>query len=102
MVTSGNASSNSRMLRTSAPREPVDALVAVADDGDLLWPAASRSDDLVLGGVGVLVLVDEDVLEPLLVVREHVGVLAEQQHGVHQQVVEVHRAGLRRRAWYSA
>jgi hypothetical protein len=35
------------------------------------------------------------VLEALLVVRQHVGVLAEQLHRLHQQIVEVHRAGLR-------
>ena len=53
-----------------------------------------QQDELVLRRVGVLVLVDQDVLEALLVVREHVGVLAEQRDGVHEQVVEVHRAGL--------
>ena len=58
------------------------------------WPAASCEGDLVLGGVGVLVLVDEDVLEALLVVRQHVGMVAEQLDGLHQQVVEVHRTGL--------
>ena len=49
--------------------------------------------DLVLGPVGVLVLVDEDVLEALLVVLEHVGMLVEQPHGDREQVVEVHGAG---------
>ena len=53
-----------------------------------------HEDDLVLGHVGVLVLVDEDVLEAVLERREHIGVLAEQAHHVHQQVVEVHSAGL--------
>ncbi len=60
----------------------------------LLVAAGEQQDDLVLGLVRVLVLVDEDVLEPFAVVLEHVGVLAEQPHGVDQQVVEVHRPGL--------
>ena len=56
--------------------------------------AGEQEDHLVLGLVRVLVLVDQDVLEPLAVVLQHVAVLAEQHDGLHQQVVEVHRAGL--------
>ena len=74
--------------------EPVHRLVAVTDDADVLVTAGEQQDDLVLGLVGVLVLVDEDVLEAPPIVIEDVGVLAEQPHGVDQQVVEVHRAGL--------
>ena len=74
--------------------EPVDRLVRVADDGDVVVAAGEQQDDLVLRLVGVLVLVDEDVLEALAVVVEHVGVVAEQAHGVDEQVVEVHRPGL--------
>ena len=56
--------------------------------------AASAEGDLVLRHVGVLVLVDQHVLEPLLIVRQHIGMVAEQLDGLHQQVVEVHRPGL--------
>ncbi|CAB4836394.1 unannotated protein [freshwater metagenome] len=76
------------------PAPPVDTLVAVADDGDLLVALGQGEGDLVLGGVRVLVLVDEDVLEALLVVRQYLTVFAEQLHGLHQQIVEVHRSGL--------
>src|SRR3712207_8123575 len=44
----------------------------------------------VLGAVGVLVLVDEDVTEALAVVLERFRVLGEEAHRQHQQVVEVH------------
>ena len=74
--------------------EAVHRLVGVADDGDVVVAAGEQEDDLVLGLVGVLVLVDEDVLEALAVVLEHVGVVAEQADGVDEQVVEVHRPGL--------
>ncbi len=40
--------------------------------------AGEEEDELVLRPVGVLVLVDEDVLEALAIVLEHVAVLAEQ------------------------
>ena len=74
--------------------EAVHALVVIADDGDLAVLGGEQQGDLVLRHVGVLVLVDQDVLEPLLVVRQHVGVVAEQLDRLHQQVVEVHRPGL--------
>ncbi len=53
-----------------------------------------ESDEHVLGVVGVLVLVDEDVAEPLLVVGEDVGERLEQLDGQHEDVVEVERGGL--------
>ena len=74
--------------------EAVHRLVGVADDGDVVVAAGEEEDDLVLRLVRVLVLVDEDVLEALAVVLEDVGVVAEQAHGVDQQVVEVHRPRL--------
>ena len=52
---------------------------------------AELDHELVLGDVRVLVLVHEDVLEALLVVLEHVGMLAEHAHGPNEEVVEVHR-----------
>ena len=55
--------------------------------------AGEHHDELVLGLVGVLELVDEHVLEALLVVLEHVGAGAEEVDGDHEQVVEVHGAG---------
>ena len=73
--------------------EPVDRLVAVADDADVAVRLAEQEDELVLDRVGVLVLVDEHVLEALLVVLEHVGVALEELDGVAEQVVEVHGPG---------
>ena len=76
------------------PAELVDRLVAVADDADVAALGREHEDEIVLDAVGVLVLVDEDVAEPTLVVLEHLGELAEQLDGVDQQVVEVHGPGL--------
>jgi len=73
--------------------EPVDGLVGVADHRDVAVLCGQQADDLVLGEVGVLVLVDEHVAKALPVVLEHVGARPEEPHGVGEQVVEVHRVG---------
>ena len=43
--------------------------------------------------VGVLVLIDENIAEVLLIVMENVGVVAQQDVGVVEQIVEVHGSG---------
>lgn len=65
----------------------VDALVGIADDADVARQAAQ---ELVLHGVRVLELVDEDVVD----VRRELGVLAEEAHAQHEQVVKVERVAL--------
>ena len=47
-------------------------------------------DDEMLGTVGVLVLIDEHIAEILLVELEHIGMVAEEDVGIDQQIVEVH------------
>ena len=67
------------------------ALVVVADDRDVAVLAGDQLEPAVLGVVGVLVLVDEDVAECGCVALADLG---EQLHHVdraHEQVVEVHR-----------
>ena len=69
------------------------ALVRVPHHADVAVLLAQQHDQVVLHGVGVLVLVDQHVAEPVAVVLEHVGLGLEQLHGDGQQVVEVHRTG---------
>ena len=57
-------------------------------------PGTQQHHQVVLDPVGVLVLIDQHVFEPLPVVLQDVGVLAEEPNGVVQQVVEVHGPGL--------
>ena len=78
-------------VRTS---KAVHRLVAVAHDADVAVLLGQEDDELVLGAVRVLELIDEDVSEPVLVVAEDVGVGLQQLHGHHQQVVEVHGVGV--------
>ncbi len=75
------------------PPEPVDRLVAVSHHHDVPVLAGQQHGQGVLHGIGVLVLVDQQVGEPGLVVLEHVGVEPEQANRVEQQVVEVHGVG---------
>ncbi len=55
---------------------------------------ASMLDQRILRDVGVLEFVHQDVMVAALVRFQHVGVVAEQPHGVHQQVVEVARVAV--------
>ena len=64
--------------------EAVDALVGVPDDADVAVSPAEKHDDFVLGEVGVLVLVHEDVGKALLVRLEHVDVIPEEPHSPHE------------------
>ena len=72
----------------------VDALVGIADDTDVAVLLREHVHELVLRSVRVLVLVDQDVPEPLLVVLEHLRVIAEEPDGFADQVVEVQGAGI--------
>ncbi|GIU91467.1 MAG: hypothetical protein KatS3mg011_0373 [Acidimicrobiia bacterium] len=73
------------------PPPPVYGLVAVTHHAQVAMSRGELLDEHVLGVVGVLVFVDQDVGETLLVVGQHVVEGAEQLDGDHQQVVEVHR-----------
>ena len=74
--------------------EAVDALGIVAYHADALPLACQEPDDLMLGEVRVLVLIDQHEVEAFLPGVGHVGIAAQQQPGVQQQVVEVHRIRL--------
>ena len=73
----------------SAPA--VHRLVRVAHHADVAVRLAQELDDLVLGVVRVLELVDEDMAETLLVGLPHVVTGLEQVGRHHEQVVEVER-----------
>ena len=79
-------------LADVGPPPAVDGLVVVAHHADVPVLAPDLLHDLVLGVVRVLVLVHQEVAVPLPVVRADVLVLAEEAHGLEQQVVEVEGA----------
>ena len=67
----------------------VDRLIVIAHDAEIAVPAREMPDEHVLRAIGILILVDEDVLEPALVLLEFARIVAEQLHGEQQQVIEV-------------
>ena len=93
-VTDCDLLDRSRAGGTVDQRAGRQTLVGVTHDADVAVAVGEQQHEFVLGLVRVLVLVDEDVLEPLAIVLEHVAVLPEQLDGVGEQVVEVHRPGL--------
>ncbi len=67
----------------------VDRLIIVADAAEIAVALRQEPEPEVLGDVGVLVLVDQDVAKPMVIIREHVGVGGEQRQVVQQQIAEV-------------
>ena len=67
----------------------VDRLVVVADAADVRPPLGEQPQPEILRDVGVLVLVDQHVAEALVVVGEHVRVLAEDPQRLEEQVAEI-------------
>ena len=73
--------------------ETVDALRIITHDAQPVVFLAQLIHDQVLREVGVLVLVNKDILEKVLIPLQHIGVVAQQDVGVIQQIVKVHRSG---------
>ena len=73
--------------------EAIHALVCVTDNTHVVVQCAQQQHNLVLRHVGVLILVNQNVLKTLLVRAQHVGVLAKQSHRIGQQIVKVHCTG---------
>ncbi len=73
------------------PAERVDALGIVADHADVLEAFGQLANQQILDAVGILVLVHEDVLEPVLVPFQHVAVAGEEFQRLQEKVVEVQR-----------
>ena len=74
------------------PAERIDRLRVVAHDADLRMGLRQPADDRILRIVGVLILVDQNVLELLLIAGQHVGTIPQQDVGLQKQIIEVHRA----------
>ena len=72
--------------------EAIHALIGVAHDTHVVMQCAEHDHNGVLRHIGVLILVNKNVLKTLLIHMQNVGVLTEQTHHIGEQVVEVHRS----------
>ena len=72
------------------PPERVDTLRIVAHDADTAARFAKFLDNQMLGEVCILILVHQDILEALAIFRQHVGMVAEEDVCLEEQIVEVH------------
>ena len=67
----------------------IDRLVVVADAADVPPALGEEPQPEILRDIGVLVLVDQHVAEALLIVGEHVGMLAEDPERFEKKVAEI-------------
>ena len=75
----------------SAPS--INRLIGIAGDAQVPVVDRERADDRVLGHVGVLIFVNQDVLEPAVELGTNVRVLLEDRDHVYQQIVEIDGRG---------
>src|SRR2546422_3350926 len=77
------------------------ALVVISHHADVAVLLREGADDEILRAVGILVFVDEDVLEAILILLFDVRRLAKQSHDLQQQVVKIQGVLLPQRALVS-
>src|SRR2546426_11267114 len=77
------------------------ALVIISHHADVAVFFREGTDDEILRAVGILVFVDEDVLEAILILLFDVRRLAKQSHDLQQQVVKIQGVLLPQRALVS-
>ena len=101
MTRSPACTSSIARVRAVAHRDerPLDqTLILIADHHDVAVLLGEHPHQLPLRDVRVLELVDEHVAEATAPPLLGVGVVAEEVHGLHEQVVEVERGGLEQAA----
>ena len=68
----------------------VDALRVVANNTHLVVHTAQLLHHKMLREIGVLILVDKNILEKILIFLKHVGIVAEKDIRVKQNIVKIH------------
>ena len=81
-------------IRDRCTAEFVDTLVVITDHADVLIITCQQAGEHILRVVGILILVHEHIAELALVVFKHLGVVLQQQHGFHDNIVEIQCTGL--------
>ena len=76
-------------LRTT---ERIDTLCIVTHHADARMELRQATHDDILRVVSILILIDQHILESLLIARQYLGMVAEKEVGLQEQIVEIHRA----------
>ena len=80
----------------------IDRLIVVSHHAQIAMPAGQRLHDAILAAVGVLIFVDQQVIERSASARRTSANVCEQFFGAQQQIVEIDRAGLLERLLIAA
>ena len=72
----------------------VDALVIVAHHAQVPMLLGKQTHDMVLGHVGVLILVHQNIAEPVPILLQNIRPLLEELDGLQKQIVKVQGVGL--------
>ena len=72
----------------------IDRLVRIPNHTDVFKARSQEFDQLVLSVVGILVLINMDVLKLLLVVGQNIRILIKETQGQHNQIIKVNRLRL--------
>ena len=71
--------------------ERVDTLRIVTHHADTIVQLREATNYQILSIVCILILVHKDILEEVLVCRQHLWTISEQNIGLQQQIVKIHR-----------
>src|SRR5262249_20169866 len=67
----------------------VDRLVVITNTTDIPPPLAEQSQPEILGNIGVLILIDQHIFEPPLIIGEHIGIVLEEAQAFKQEIPEI-------------
>ena len=71
------------------PAPAIDRLVVVADAADVLVTLSKQAQPEILGDVGVLIFIDQDVFEPALVLLKNILMRLENCHHMQKKIAEI-------------
>ena len=72
------------------PAPAVDRLVIIAHAADIPVPLRQQPQPQVLGDVGILILVHQNISEPALILLQQVGVTLENLNAIEKQITKIH------------
>ena len=83
----------SQNVFNSRPPETVDTLIIVPHNAEIAAAMGQQGDQLILGVVGVLIFVHQDIAKPVLILFQFFRELAEQFNGQINDIIKVQRVG---------